>query len=390
MKLLTFFSLIFFAVSCANEKNPSVITIDVLSSTSPELKNLSEIATDIKYIPLETSPDAVMRFVNYLKATNDKYYINTVQELLCFDKSGKFLYKLDQQGRGPKEYVYLSDYDIRPETNEVIVLTRGKLYFYNETDTGFQFAKQLDLKIQPQYCDYIPNQENILLSFNTASGENNYQFICITPEGDTLFKRQNFYKYTRNTRVIMGFTTDNVINKNSDILRVKGFLTDTMFTISGDYRLDPYLIMNTGGNGITADFLANIPITDPSTTNPAAKFLMMAEILEVDRYLLYKYNYQGSGKWGVYDNKSGESSQFEATNLLKDDISGGINIEPKFSSNGMLFCSIDALTFKKYMSENQSQPAELKNPERWDEIQNLANTIKEDDNYILIAITPKK
>ena len=53
----------------------------------------------------------------------------------------------------------------------MIVLTRGKLYFYNETDSGFALLKQLDLKLQPQYCDFFPDQDNILLSFTASTGE---------------------------------------------------------------------------------------------------------------------------------------------------------------------------------------------------------------------------
>jgi len=174
MKYMALIILALFFCSCKSKDNSAVETIDVLSPTGPEILNLSEIATDIQYVPLETSPEALLRFVNYFKAANDKFYINTVREILCFDKSGKFLYKLDQQGRGPNEYVYLSDYDIKHEKNLMMVLTRGKLYFYNETDTGFAMSKQLDLKLQPQYCDFLPDQDNILLSFTTSTGENKY------------------------------------------------------------------------------------------------------------------------------------------------------------------------------------------------------------------------
>ncbi len=390
MKLLALTILMFFACCCSNEKNPSVITVDVQSPTGPELKDLSEIASDIQYIPLETHPDALMKFVNYLKATDDKFYINTVRELLCFDRSGKFLYKLDQQGRGPNEYNYLSDYDIRPEKNEVIVLTSGKLYFYNETDTGFRLTKHLDLQIQPQYCDFIPGQDNILLSFTASTGQNKYQCVCISPEGDTLIKKPNYYGFIRNSKIVMGFSNDNVINKSDGVLRIKGLLTDTMFTITGDYRFVPYMILNTGGNGITPDFLANIPQTDISSGSPTAKFLMMRQILETDRYLFYGHYFQKNSYWSVFDKKSGESRKFDAKDLLKDDISGGINIEPKFASNGLLFSWTDALTFRNYMSANASQDMELKNPERAAELRKIAATIKEDDNHILIVITPRK
>lgn len=363
----------------------------MLSPTGPEILNLSEIATDIQYIPLETSPEALLRFVNYLKAANDKFYINTVREILCFDKSGKFLYKLDQQGRGPNEYVYLSDYDIKPEKNLMIVLTRGKLYFYNETDTGFAMLKQLDLKLQPQYCDFLPDQDNILLSFTTSTGENKYQCVCITSEGDTLFKRPNFYSFTRNSKVVMGFSSDNIINKQNDIIRIKGFLNDTMFTINGDYEFVPYMILNTGGKSMTTDFLANVPPPDMNSgTSPAAPFLHLSEILEVEKYLFYKYSYQMTVNWGAYDKNTGLIHPFDGKILLKDDISGGINIEPKFASNGIIYSWTDALKFKTHMSGDDFTKAEVKNPNRKSELEKLAESVKEDDNHLLIVIAPKK
>lgn len=390
MKNLALIIFIIFLCSCGNEKTQSVITVGVETSSFPELQNLSEIATDIRYIPLETNPNSVMKFVNYLKVSEDKFYINTVLELLCFDKTGKFLYKLDQQGRGPQQYVYLSDFDIKPEKKQVVVLTRGKLFFYNETDTGFLFSRQLDLKVQPMYCDFIPDEDNILLSFGTASGENKYQCVGITPAGDTIFKRPNHNKFTRVSKVQMGFSIDNVINKSGNMMRVKNFLSDTMYTISKDYKFIPFMILNTAGKGITPEFLANVPPPDNSGSSPTANFLMLSEILETDRYLFHRHYFQGAGSWGVYDKELGESSMFDSKKLLKDDISGGINIDPKFSCNGMLYSWTDALKFKTYMTANATGSEGLKNPERAEELKKLAASVNEDDNHILIAITPKK
>jgi len=42
------------------------------------------------------------------------------------------------------------------------------------------------------------------------------------------------------------------------------------------------------------------------------------------------------------------------------------------------------------MSKNTSQNSNLKNSKRAHDLQNLAKLIKEDDNHILIAITPKQ
>lgn len=392
MRYLALIILATFLCSCHSKDNYVIKTIDVQSPTGPEIKNLSEIATDIQYIPLETSPKALMRFVNHLKATDERYYINTVLELLCFDKTGKFLYKLDKQGRGPEEYTYLTDYDILPDKKLVMVLASlsNKLLFYNETDSGFQYQKKLDLKIRPTYCDFIPDQDNILLSFGSSNGEMEYQCVVINQKGDTIMKKPNYFAFNRISKVQMGFNSDNIINKTNDILRIKGLLSDTMFTLTKDYEFVPYMIMNTRGKGLTPDFLANIPAPVIDGGSPAAKFLQISNILETDRYVLYRIFYQKIGFWGVYDKNTEQTYHFDGKSLLKDDISGGINIEPKFCYNGVLYSWTDALTFKKYMSENTSQNSELKNTKRAAELQNLAKSIKEDDNHLLIVITPKK
>jgi len=391
MRYLALIILTLFFSSCKSKENQAIKTIYVLSPAGPEIKNLSEIATDVQYIPLETSPEALLRFVGFFKELNNKFYINTGREILCFNKSGKLLYKHNPQGRGPNEYVYIYDYDIRPEKNLMIVLTRGKLYFYNETDTGFALLKQLDLQLQPQYCDFLPNEDNILLSFTASPGENKYQCVCISPEGDTLFKRPNYYSFTRISKVVMGFSSDNIINKNDGIIRIKGFFGDTIFTINRDYKYIPFIVLNTGGKSMTTDFLANMPIPDMNSgTSPVAGFLQISEVLEVERYLFYKYSYQKGVTWGTYDKSTGQTHPFDGKELLKDDISGGINIEPRFACNGIIYSWTDALKFKTHMSGDEFRKAEVKNPTRKAELEKLASSVKEDDNHLLIVITPKK
>lgn len=153
----------------------------------------------------------------------------------------------------------------------------------------------------------------------------------------------------------------------------------------------PYMILNTGGKSMTTDFLANVPPPDMNSgTSPAAAFLHLSEVLETKRYLLYKYSYQQTVSWGVYDKTEGLSHPVDGKTLLKDDIAGGISIEPRFVCNGLVYSWTDALKFKTHMSGDEFLNAEVKSPERKNELQKLAESIKEDDNHLLIVITPKK
>jgi hypothetical protein len=67
-----------------------------------------------------------------------------------------------------------------------------------------------------------------------------------------------------------------------------------------------------------------------------------------------------------------------------------MNIEPGFACNGTLYSRTEAMTFKKHMSADESKGIELKSPERAAELKRIAESIREDDNNILIAITPEK
>lgn len=390
MKYMGLLIIVLLLICCSRQRS-SIPEIDILAPDGQEIKNLSEIAADIQYVPLETRPEALMRGVNYLKVKNERYYINTVLEILCFDESGRFLFKLSQQGRGPGEYTYLPDFDVHPEKDLMILLTLNKLFFYNITDTGFVRLRELDMKMKPRQIDFIPGSDDILLTFESSSGEHKYQSVGITQQGDTLFKRPNFYSFVRNSKVVMGYNIDNAINKVDGELTIKALLSDTVYRINKDHEFVPGMIINTEGKGLTADFLANVPAgAAASGIDPSADFLHITSFLEAERFTFCRYRYLKSGKWIVYDNKAGRSNYFDVKTLLKDDISGGPGIEPKFVCNGVIYSWTSALALKTWLSGADFRNAEAKDQKRRSELEKLAATLQEDDNHVLIAITPNK
>ncbi|MBN2666121.1 MAG: 6-bladed beta-propeller [Bacteroidales bacterium] len=86
--------------TCKGRQDSPVTTIDVLSPAGTEIKNLSEIASDIRYIPLETNPDALMVFIRSLKTSSDRFYLNAVREILCFENQVNSYISLILRGGG--------------------------------------------------------------------------------------------------------------------------------------------------------------------------------------------------------------------------------------------------------------------------------------------------
>ena len=59
-------------------------------------------------------------------------------------------------------------------------------------------------------------------------------------------------------------------------------------------------------------------------------------------------------------------------------------------ATALIYSWTDALKFKTHMSGDDFRKAEVKNPGRKAELGKLAESVKEDDNHLLIVITPKK
>ena len=70
---------------------------------------LSELADSVSYVALETTKETLTKDgVQY----GDRYYCCFKSNILCFDKTGKFLHQVGQVGRGPQEYIMSRNYVI--------------------------------------------------------------------------------------------------------------------------------------------------------------------------------------------------------------------------------------------------------------------------------------
>ena len=93
----------------------------------PETKiKLSELATP-SYIPLGTNDSTVLRLVgtcsgNEFLITTEYVFMHEHQsQLYIFKKDGTPVKKINKQGKGPEEYVYISSYVVDTLNNEIII-----------------------------------------------------------------------------------------------------------------------------------------------------------------------------------------------------------------------------------------------------------------------------
>jgi hypothetical protein len=108
------FIISFYFLSCEKEKKQSfnnVVNIDISETFKEKQKiNLSTVASKIEYIQLKSDTTCYLGQIynpkRQIQFSKDKILISDAQNtLFLFDISGKFINKIGNVGKGPKEYV---------------------------------------------------------------------------------------------------------------------------------------------------------------------------------------------------------------------------------------------------------------------------------------------
>jgi hypothetical protein len=85
-------------------------------------------------IPLETSSECLISYINNIKFDDESIYINDniFNGIYVFDRAGKFTGKLYKEGNGPGEYLSISDFTVDKEKNTIEIFDRNskKLLIY--------------------------------------------------------------------------------------------------------------------------------------------------------------------------------------------------------------------------------------------------------------------
>jgi hypothetical protein len=393
--------------SCGRNNNQktdnTIIVIDLISEPESDLTDVTDIATDLDYIPLQTTEISLVKSVTKIVTRNDKIYLrNGYTDVLCFDRNGKFLYRLDKTGRGPGEYNFIRDFDISSDNKTLIVISDGNLLLYNNTDTEFVFNKSINLmhlfqsNRQPiSKISMIQGTNNILLSIDPFTGSEQFLSILINTNGDSLNFKQNYYMSEKTDKLLQMINESLQFNFENKFCFKEEF-SDTVFFVNRETNeFQPRLIFDSHGKGVSP----GIRYEKDYAKKHGADIYWVYLIIETPRYIVYTYQHNSSGYKMLYDKSANEKFKLKewdyykdvaSKKSLKDDINAGPAFDPDFCSENLIYSSVDALTLKKYVASEEFAKAKVNDPEKKEALKKLANSLKEIDNPVLIIVTPKE
>ena len=367
---------------CNMKNDTSTPVIDVLSASESELKNISDIAADVEYIPLETADNEPLGMIRNIVTSNRSIFFSTVDKIYCFDKKGKYLRKLSRLGRGPEEYSNLYSFDVSQDDSILAVISSHCLMLYKKERSDYTFLRKLNY--YPSRIDFIPGQENILLTYGTSIGTEPFRHLLINYKGDTINTRTN------NSRIVNSGPTlslffENISFKFNYKMHFKELLNDTVFSIEPYSKIRPYLIFDTKGKIPSPNDRAN----GQYFKDHMSEFIMIDNIMEVPRYLVFSFLYQKAKHYRIYDKVANKKYDINSKSWIKDNISGGTGFKPLFSDDSRLYSWVEALTLKNYVTSETFKSSKVNNPDKKKALEKLVETIDENDNPILIVVFPK-
>jgi len=347
--------------------------------------NLSEIGTELSYIPLETSPECLIPEISKVEIVDSYIFVNATKSLLLFDIDGKFIRQIGSEGRGPEEYLSVSDFCVDKEQDEIYIISAPKLLIF-----GFNgvLKESVKLSFRPSQI-ILKDKKNLMYHLYNVPGRYSMEdsWIITDKKGTILCRYKNSLERTSQPGLIIPRTPLYMYNNTAHFME---FGIDTLYYFQKDQK-KPYAIFNFGDLKMDTD-----PLLTPETLKKISKMLFekisITSIYENTNYLFLKF-FQGltdSTRCAIYDKINGDLI-FIRDNKFINDLDGGIMFRPEqIINDNLLVDYIDAFDLLKIIKEMQSNTSTNKGKNVPTKLSNLNKQLTETSNPVIMVVTSNK
>ena len=149
-----------FLYGCAQKQNEvkNLSGMESIPITDFETYNgrFSEFAEAVEMIPLEFTDESILGEIRKVVLSEDFIFVQDKSNrggIYTFDRSGKFLYRIGNQGQGPEECLALFDFSINEKDKLIYLLDqpRGKILVFTFDN---QFVKSIPMNYYASLFEY--------------------------------------------------------------------------------------------------------------------------------------------------------------------------------------------------------------------------------------------
>lgn len=291
-----------FLISCkTKEKSFELEQIEINLRETPRIE-VDSIIEDISLVPLETSENCLIHHVDKIKLYENKIYIldRKSASIFIFSKTGKFLYKVFNQGRGSGEYIMIADFDIRPGTGDIYVLdamTDRLLVFENE-----KFSKSYKLDFNAKITNLCFLGENKIAFENQISTEiDSLKYYLFITDLNLNLISKNIH-YNRSNSLILSPVSP--FSLFDDIISYLPIYNDTVYHIVKS-EIVPTYKLDFGNNWIDEEYLFNKKLNPNNFFNDLKKLnsVYFVNLIESSTHVFVYFTFKDEKLAFLYDKK---------------------------------------------------------------------------------------
>jgi hypothetical protein len=379
---------ILFSFSCSESKNSGELkTINILEAEKSELK-ISEIAESIEYLPLAS--DSVLAPLSQVVYANECYYVKDHKsKFLRFDKNGSLKNQIGRRGNGPGEYRYASEFVIHPVGN--IYISGGKEGKIMVFSPEGKFLRTFDIS-QKYVSSFEIFNDKFLLFYGPGAEHIPENMEIVDTNGTVLKTFKNQYKFERG-KAILSFTGECIMYPLKGKLHYKEIFSDTLFYFDEGEKI-PKIILNSGDNRFSTEArteaIKDLSADPRNPSDAMIESVIQNNLFESSRYLFYSYGFNKKGRIFILDKTSGKQTEIDREVGIRNDLDGGPNITLKINKDdNTVFAWVNAYELKVHVASEAFKNSSPKYPEKKKELEQLANSLDENDNPVLMLVKLK-
>lgn len=296
-----------FLVTCKT-KRYSETTINFRFEKLSE-NSKSSVVKSYSLVPLETTEQSYLTKIVRLDVWGDKIfileYIGPRRNLYIFSREGKYINKLSAQGRGPREYQSIIDFDIHPTKKYISVLDPGLRKIKNY-DSNSNYIDERAFDSWGKEFKYFTAGEKVFTTISTKASKfskqgNNFDIEVYGENKELLYSALPF-----KDAVSIGAGNQISMFRIGNSISYRQVNTNIVYSIGPDtirtkYILDfPYPVMP--GNELENAFFKGKKIFE--------KYVYFVNYFETEQMILVQFTHDKNPYWGIYDKRSKRSVLF--------------------------------------------------------------------------------
>lgn len=357
---------------------------------------LSQIASEVEYIVLETREDCMVRPVVRYYFTDSLIFIRNFDHILKFSHNGTFIQRIGTSGRGPGEIDLIRNLSFLPD-KEILVVQKN----YQRELIYFSFSgeliKTLDYEPHIQYFKILPDG-NFLTYESGYNGTEDVMFCIMNENWDTLSTVSNYSKWTSipaSIQIMIGYPVFEPYYFSRNSYHIKSMYNDTVYKISSD-KIEPEYFINLGKFKLPEELRPErLGVSQVQKFRDNSHNYYFAQIFEAsEKIFISAFNYKDSDvpRCLIYNKLTKEcilltDNDYNSTGFVND-WDGGIDFWPTGQLNdNQVFMPVTPLQFKKLISEKAPGTDEILYPEKKNTLLKLISSLDETDNPILMVVT---